>query len=109
MNNNYKELMLCSMDKLLDNYINKGYGRSKSIMLISIVNKVLSNIDFMLNDAHKTKLNNIITIIGNSDKDMCIYDTPLDYIYEDGCMNPTYESNVPYNRIPTVSDVTIIL
>lgn len=109
MNNNYKELMLCSMDKLIGSYVNQGYGRSKSIMLISIVNKVLSNIDFMLNDAHKTKLNNIITVVGNANKDTCIYDIPLDYIYEDGCMNPTYQSDVPYNGKPTVSDVTIIL
>lgn len=109
MNNNFKELMLCSMDKLIDGYVNQGYGRSRNIMLISIINKILTSIDFMINDTTKTKLNNIITVIGNSSRDLCIYDSPLDYIYEDGCMNPTYESNVPYNNRPTVSDVTIIL
>lgn len=110
MDNNYKELMLCSVDKLINNYTTQGYGRGRIIMLISIINKILLDIDYMLNDSVKTKLNNLITILGNSDKDLCIYDLTPNYIYEDGCMNPTYESDKStFNNKPRVSDTTIVL
>lgn len=111
MNNNFEEIMLCSMDKIVSDYSNKGFGKGKEILLISIVNKILNNIGFMLNTKERTHLNNFITVLGNSSNNLCIYDSKIDFIYQsDDCMNPTYESNSnTHNRKPNVSDVTIIL
>ena len=110
MDNNYKAIYLCSIDKLINSYSLSGLGRGRDLLLLSIINKTLKNLDTLLSRNQKDKLNSLLTIIGNSSKDLCIGDIELTYSYgTDNCMNPNYFNENPDNHRPHIDNPNTII